>query len=114
MRLGQTDPTAGAKTSYLKTLTILGLGGALVGTVVQSAVIEKPSVGTTLLSTLLGAATVLIPYGFWLRTGGKDLWPNPAVDATVKTSFAGVSFKGLPAMQVPQVPPPVTVRQQWI
>ena len=79
----------GSKTSYAKSITILGLIGGLTGMGIQQAIVSKPSIGSTALGTLVGVMGTLIPYGIYLRTGGKDFWRNPAA-ADEPLTFAGL------------------------
>jgi hypothetical protein len=69
----------GSKTSYFKTLTILGLSGGLLGGLVTTWAAENKTTGKALMGTAMGGLAVLVGYGLYLRTGGVDFWRNPLV-----------------------------------
>jgi len=79
--------TAAAKTSYAKTLTIVGLAGSALGSVIGVGV--SKSLTGVLTGLGIGGAGSLLLYGVWLRMGGPDLWRNPCVPEQDAT-FAGL------------------------
>ena len=70
---------------YFKTVAILGLAGALLGTAIVGKV-SKGNAGYMSLGAVAGAGLPLMSYGIYLRTGGSDIM---AVDAG-SSSFAGL------------------------
>ena len=79
----------GAKTSYAKTLTVLGLSGALLGALIGQYVSEPATMSKTLFGTIIGGGVTLVGYGAYLRTGGPDIWRNPMVPEEA-TTMAGL------------------------
>lgn len=58
------------QTTYMRKVTIAGLGGGLAGALVGQYASEPPTMGKTILGVVLGAAMIGAGYGIFLRTGG--------------------------------------------
>ena len=55
---------------YAQKIAIAGLSGGLVGSIMGQFASEPPTMGKTMLWTVLGGAIAGAGYGFFLRTGG--------------------------------------------
>lgn len=58
------------QTEYAQRVTIATLSGGLLGTLIGQAASEPPTIGKSLMGTILGAAVIGAGYGIYLRTGG--------------------------------------------
>jgi hypothetical protein len=56
---------------YLQKIAIVALGGGLLGALIGQFASDPPTMGKTLLGTVLGGALTGVGYGFYLRTGGE-------------------------------------------
>jgi hypothetical protein len=69
----------GSKTSYYKTLALMGLAGGLLGGWFATGIAKEKTLSTVLAGNIAGGLITLFGYGIYLRTGGLDLWRNPLV-----------------------------------
>jgi len=89
------DQIEGAKTSYAKTLTIVGLSGAVVGGAMGQGIPQNKTMGNLALGALLGGLGSLLLYGIYLRGGGKDVWRNPMIpEEPAKLAGIAMPYRG--------------------
>lgn len=55
---------------YAQRVSIVALAGGILGTLIGQAASEKPTIGKSMLGTVLGAAVTGAGYGIYLRSGG--------------------------------------------
>lgn len=55
---------------YAQRVSIVALGGAVLGTLIGQAASKPPTIGKSLLGTIIGATIAGSGYGIYLRTGG--------------------------------------------
>lgn len=56
---------------YAQKIAIVALGGGLLGSLIGQFASDPPTMGKTLIGTILGGALCGVGYGFYLRTGGE-------------------------------------------
>lgn len=57
---------------YAQKIAIVALGGGLLGALVGQFASSPPTMGKTLMGTIIGGAVIGSGYGIYLRTGGEN------------------------------------------